>query len=348
MNVLLIVPGSSNIYAKLGSQLPSLGIAYIAAVCREHQHHVKIVDLGIDKNGLSPEVIEWAEIVGISADTPGYPKALLIAKKLKEAGKKIFMGGYHVTFLDREALETGYVDFVVRGEGEEIVVNMLEALENRKSLADVLGISYLENGVYKRNQDAPPPLNLDEMPFPARDLLPLKSYKGVLNGKPMTNLITSRGCPFNCYFCSSSRFGGLKWRARSAKSIADELEYLYRTYDYRAFAFMDDNFTLNPKRVFDFADEIERRGMTDISWWCFSRLDILVKNEAMVKRMAEVGAFMIFLGLESTNEEILDSYNKHIGNNQQQEAIALLRKYGIQIYGSYIIGDIQETEKMVN
>jgi anaerobic magnesium-protoporphyrin IX monomethyl ester cyclase len=174
----------------------------------------------------------------------------------------------------------------------------------------------------------------------------MKKYNSIMNGWNFTNLITSRGCPYNCYFCSSSRFGGLKWRSRSAKSIVDEIELLVHTYGYRAFSIMDDNFTLIPKRVFAFADELEKRGLNNIRWWCFSRVDILVNNEEMIRRMAEAGAYMVFLGLESPNQSILESYNKHIANDQQQKAVELLKKYGIEIHASYIIGNIKETSEM--
>jgi anaerobic magnesium-protoporphyrin IX monomethyl ester cyclase len=167
-----------------------------------------------------------------------------------------------------------------------------------------------------------------------------------MNGWPFTSLITSRGCPYNCYFCSSSKFGGLKWRARNAKSIVDEIEHLINTYGYKAFSFMDDNFTLDPQRIFQFAEELENRGINDIHWWCFSRVDTLVKNEEMVRRMAESGAYMIFLGLESNSPETLKSYNKRIEVDQQQKAIDLLRKYRIEVHGSYILGNIIETREM--
>jgi anaerobic magnesium-protoporphyrin IX monomethyl ester cyclase len=128
--------------------------------------------------------------------------------------------------------------------------------------------------------------------------------------------------------------------------MVDEIEHLIKTYGYKAFSFMDDNFTLDPQRVFEFTDELKNRGINDIHWWCFSRVDTLVKNEAMVKRMAESGAYMIFLGLESNSAEILQSYHKRIGVGQQQDAIRLLKKYGIEIHGSYILGDISETTEM--
>lgn len=347
MNILLINPRGSNFYAKTWLHLPPLGLAYIAAVLRTKGHVVKISDLGIKGNSLTSDNLNWAQIVGISADTPGYPEVLAIAKMARDSGKKVVMGGYHVTFLDREALDTGLPDFIVRGEGEEIMLNLLNTLEKDGNLNEVDGISYLNEGIYCRNKDTPPPANLDKLPLPARDLLTMQEYRCIMNGWSFTSLITSRGCPYNCHFCSSSKFGGLRWRARSARSIVDEIEYLYTTYNIKAFSFMDDNFTLSPERVFEFADELDRRALKDIHWCCFSRVDIVARNEEMIRRMSESGAYMIFLGLESNNHTVLESYNKNIGNNHQQRAIELLNKYGIKIHASYIIGDIKETREMV-
>lgn len=346
MKVLLVSPKGSNIYAKMKVALPPLGIAYLAAVIREKGHKVKIIDRSIEQQKLLPEDFTPFDLIGISADTPRYPEAVEIARTAKKAGKMVIMGGYHVTFLDKEALETGVVDIVIRGEAEEIIVNLIDALEKKKDLSTVKGISFVRDGNVIRTPVSPPPQNLDAMPFPARDLLSLKKYSSQMAGLPVTNLITSRGCPFNCYFCSSSKFGGLKWRYRSAKSIVDEIEILYHDYGYRAFAFMDDNFTLSKRRVMDFADELEKRKINDIIWWCFSRVDILVRNEDMVKRMAEAGAFQVFLGLESHNEQTLNDYGKNVGNKEQEQAIRLLHKYGINIHGSFIVGDINETKEM--
>ncbi len=346
MKVLLVSPQGSNIYAKMKVGLPPLGVAYLAAVIRENGYKVKIIDRSIEQRPLTVEDFSPFDVIGISADTPRYPEALEIAGAAKKAGKMVIMGGYHVTFLDKEALETGVVDIIVRGEAEEIIINLLNTIENNGDLHKVKGISYIENGELVRTPPAPPPRNLDALPFPARDLLPMDKYSSMMAGLPLVNLITSRGCPFNCYFCSSSKFGGLKWRYRSARSIVDEMEMLYHDDGYRAFAFMDDNFTLSKRRVMNFADELEKRKMNDIIWWCFSRVDILIRNEDMVKRMAESGAFQIFLGLESHNEQTLDDYGKNVGNKEQDQAIALLHKYGINIHGSFIVGDINETEEI--
>lgn len=348
MKILLISPGGSNLYSKLNLGLPPLGIAYLAAMVRDKGHQVRLIDLGIDKEPLKPQDFKPYDLVGITADTTRYQEALKVAALAKTAGKPVAMGGYHVSFLDKETLNTGFVDFVVRGEGEDIFSNLLKTLENNGDLSGVDGISYHIDGQFIHNKDAPAPKDLDAIPFPARDLLKIDRYKSQMAGLPLTNLITSRGCPFNCYFCSSSKFGGLQWRSRSARNIVDELEILYHEYNFRAFAFMDDNFTLSKKRIFEFADELEKRNLNDVHWWCFSRADVLIRNEEMVKRMAEAGAWEVFLGLESHNEDTLNNYHKNIGNSEQDKAIQLLQKYGINIHASYIIGGLNESEKMVN
>jgi len=351
MNILLISPRGSDTYAQLGLELPPLGVGYLAAFVRQQGHDVELLDMGVETMTLSVEFFRRFDLVGLSVDTTRYFNALDIARMAKEAGAYVTMGGYHATFTDKETLETGLVDFIVRGEGEEIFTQLLAVLEKGKlpkDLDQVDGISYLLDGKYKKNKDACLPVNLDDFPFPARDLFKLDRYKISLNDLPMTNMITSRGCPFDCFFCCSTRFGGKKWRHRSAKSIVDEIEMLYHEYGYKAFAFMDDNFTTSKQRIMDFADELEARNLTDIIWWCFSRVDVLVANEDMVKRMAEAGAFKVFLGLESANAETLEDYGKNISHDQQMQAVALLHKYGINVQGSFVMGDMDETEAMIS
>ena len=351
MKILLVSPQGSDIFAKMGAQMPPLGLGYLAAFARKDGHDVQIIDLGVEENELTEKVLVDFDVVGISVDTPRYYNAIEVAKMTKAVGGTVVMGGYHATFMDKEILETGLVDFIVRGEGEFIfneLLRMLQSKNKNNNFEEIDGISYLKEGKYKRNKDAKLPTDLDDFPFPARDLFKLDRYKNRLGERPLANLITSRGCPFDCNFCSSTKFGGKKWRARSAKSIVDELEVLYRDYGYRAFTFLDDNFTISKKRIMEFADELEARNIKDIIWWCFSRVDILIKNEDMVKRMAEVGAFSVFLGLESANEEALDHFGKKISYQQQIKAIELLRKYGIRVLGSFILGDIGETDEMIN
>lgn len=343
MKVLLVNPTSANIYGALGNRYPPLGLAYLAAVTRERGYTVSIVDLDLEPE--HPVDFGMWDVVGITSDTPRYPEALKVAKEAKKEGCIVIMGGYHVSFRDEEALSSGLVDYVVRGEGDEVFPALLEALDEGEP-EDVAGLSFRRNGRFVRTQNPLPPQDLDSLPLPARDLLPMAKYRTNLRGRPSTSVITSRGCPFNCHFCASSAFGGLRWRPRSPSSVADEVEMLYRDYGYRAITFMDDNFTLSTKRVSEFIDELDRRGL-DIYWYCFSRVDTIVRNPDLVRRMAEAGAVEIFLGLESGSQEVLNSYGKCTTVKQEKEAVEILRSCGIRSYGSFMIGGIRETRDMV-
>lgn len=344
MRIILVNPPKLNFFRKLHFGLPPLGIAYLAAVLRRAGHHVSVADLDIAPES-APDFRKY-DLVGISADTIGYPAALAVAADAKEAGVPVLMGGYHVSFLDEQALRSGLVDYVIRGEAEEPVVQLASTMETRRPMEDVPSLSFLRDGELVRTPAGRPVEDLDGLPLPARDLLPLERYKVRFRGRRLASIITSRGCPFACSFCASSRFAGVRWRARSVASIADEVQQVRDEFGYRAFAFMDDNFTLDPRRVIDFADEARRRDL-DIIWWCFSRADTIAGNEAMVREMARAGCRQVFLGLESASEEILDGYGKRLTVAQQRQALAILRRNGIKVHGAFIVGHPADTRQTV-
>lgn len=343
MRVLLINPPSFNLYTHMGAAMPPLGLAYMAAVLKESGHSPEILDLDVSARKVD---LSSYDLVGISALTPTYPQALGIAQACKREGVPVAMGGYHPTFMDEETLKTGWVDYVVRGEGEYVLLDLLDYLEGRKSMDKVNGVSYRKNGEVGRNPAAIPVHDLDSLPLPARDLLELDRYDATLNESRMTSVITSRGCPFNCYFCSSSRFGGKRWRSRSPGSILNELGGLKERYNYQSVNFIDDNFTLNPRRTVEICEGMIDRKL-GLSWLALSRPETIVKHEAMVEKMAEAGAYMVFLGMESASEETLRGYRKVIGTEQFQRAVSILAKYNIKTWASFMIGALNETRDMI-
>uniref|UniRef100_A0A7V4WKW2 Radical SAM protein n=1 Tax=Candidatus Caldatribacterium saccharofermentans TaxID=1454753 RepID=A0A7V4WKW2_9BACT len=346
MRVLLVQPPSPGIYDLIGLKLPPLGLAYLAASCRTH-HEVAIVDLQVEDAKRFEEELKRCDLVGITATTSTFPEALRIARKAKDEGRLVVMGGYHVTFRDEEALRSGVVDYVVRGEGEEIFVKLLEALERGIPPENIPGVSFLREGTIFRTPASLPPQDLDALPFPARDLLQLSKYwMTQLEGEPLVNVLTSRGCPFACKFCASSHFSGRKWRARSPENILRELEILYFDWGFRAVAFVDDNFTLQPERVERLCEEIERRRLK-LWWWCFSRADTIVRNESLVKKMAKAGLRMVYLGLESAERAILEDYGKQLTQEVARKALEILRKYGVRSWGSFILGSLRETKATI-
>lgn len=347
MNVLLINPPMPGLYHRMGLLMPPLGVMYCASVLKEHGHEVHIMDMNVAGEDSAVDYRDF-DIVGISSDTPRINEAMEFAKIAKEAGKIVVLGGVHPTFLDEELLYTGCVDYIVRGEGEATFLELVTALQedDGHDMEKVRGISWLnEEGEVVRSPSRDFIDDLDEMPYPARDLIDLKRYKGLtLAGRPMTSILTSRGCPYDCSFCSANKLTGRTWRARRPAHIVDEMESIMEDYPFTAFCLVDDNFTLNVKRVNAICTEIIERKL-DIRWWCMSRTDLIARNERLVERMAASGCDTVFLGLESGSQRSLEGYHKESSVELGKEAVRLLKKHGIDTHASFIIGDVNETHE---
>lgn len=346
MKILLINPPAGSIYYMLRLKTPPLGLAYVAAVLKQANHQVKIIDLNVESVDYQTLPYSDFDLVGISVDTTRYPVALKIAEAAKRQKRMVVAGGQHVTFFDSEALFSGWFDFVVRGEGEYTMLDLVQHIEEGNSFQEVKGISFLSDGELIRTPSRPLIQDLDSLPYPARDLLPLQNYTVTLKGRFMTPALTSRGCPFNCDFCSASQFFGRKWRTRSIENVMEELELLYENYGYRAVAFFDDHFTLNPNRMVEFCENILKNNW-DLYWWAFSRVDSVVKNEELVELMAKAGLKQVFIGFESGNQEVLDNYGKDLSVDNAFKAVEILKKYKITVWASFIIGALNETKKTI-
>lgn len=346
MKILLINPPAASYYHRLGLKYPPLGLGYIGAVLKNNGYDVKVIDLNVEN--IKIEAIPYQEynIVGISTDTTRYLEAIKIARNAKSRNCTVVIGGPHTSFLDKETLETGVIDYVVRGEGEYIMLSLVRAINGEIPISQVKGISYMENKKFIRNPDAPFIEDLDNLPFPARNLLPMDKYTAKLEGTYTTSLITSRGCPFNCSFCSSSIFSGIKWRTRSPENILEEIEILHKKYGFKAITFFDDNFTLDPNRVIEICEGILKRDWR-FKWWAFSRTESIIKYPKMVEIMSKAGNYMLFIGFESANQDVLNNYGKKLIVDKAKEVISILRKYNIKIMGSFIIGAIGETKEMI-
>jgi anaerobic magnesium-protoporphyrin IX monomethyl ester cyclase len=346
VKILLINPPAGSIYHFLKLKTPPLGIAYIAAVMREAGHQVRIADLNVERSDYRALPYPDFDLVGISVDTMRYPVSLKIAEAAKSHGRKVVAGGQHVTFFDTEALSTGLFDFIVRGEGEETMLDLVRHMEEGDSFEQVKGISFTSAGEVVRTPNRPLIRDLDSLPLPARDLLPARRYTTTLRGRPLAAVLTSRGCPFNCDFCACSQFFGRSWRTRSVENVTDELRFLQKKQGYRAIAFFDDNFTLDPGRIVEFCEQVLRR-QWDLYWWAFSRVDSVVKNEDVVKLMAQAGLKQVFVGFESGSQEVLDGFGKNLDVDKAFRAVEILRKYKISVWASFIIGALNETKKMI-
>jgi anaerobic magnesium-protoporphyrin IX monomethyl ester cyclase len=342
MKVLLLNPSSRGTLRIVGILFPPIGLLYVAAATRARGHKVQVVDRSVDRRKIDFSLFD---VVGVHSDTTRFERALELARQAKAAGARVVMGGPHPCFMAGQILKTGAVDAIVRGEGEETFPDLLDAWENGSDPTSIPGIilltseDALDGGERERIQD------VDGLPFPARDLVDLSSYNQTRMGyRTITPIHTSRGCPYRCRFCSSTRFDGANWRARSSESVLAELEYLVHELGYGAVAFMDDNFTFSPNRIHEICDGILRRAF-DLDWWCFSRVDTIVRHPEMVQHMAEAGARSIFIGVESPNSKVLDHFHKGIDPDQAVEAVQILKRNGIETWASYILGAPEENRE---
>jgi anaerobic magnesium-protoporphyrin IX monomethyl ester cyclase len=344
----LINPSPSGTLKAVGVLFPPLGLLYLAAYMEREGHQVVIKDFAVQKKKHKIDYKKY-DIVGISTDTTRYAQALRIAKKAKASGCTVVMGGPHPCYVDEEILSTRKVDFIVRGEGEITFSELVATLEKHKGeFNSVQGISFISDGKLVRTPCRPFIENLDSLPLPARHLMNMDDYRRTkLGGRDITPLITSRGCPYQCAFCSSSSFCGTKWRARSVGSVLDELEEIYHHYRFNAVAFVDDLFTLSSKRVTEICRGIVERKL-DLWWWYLSRTDLLLRNEEMVKEMVRAGSKAVFIGVESANPETLVELKKGIDVKGTVQTVEMLKRNGVEIHASYILGGLHDTARTIH
>lgn len=354
MKVLFVnPPQTASKYKFMGVIAPPLGIAYMAGVLQENNIDVEILDASaedMDFKDVEKELLKRKpDLVALTALTPTIGRALETAQVVKETlpDAIVVMGGYHPTFNFIETLEDENVDIVIRGEGEYIMLNLVQALENQSSLHDVKGIVFEDKNSKEIvvNPEAPLIQDLDELPFPALNLLPMKKYRLLDMDTHMTTMITTRGCPMQCSFCSSAAMHGKKIRERSVENIVDEIEYLKTNYDIDTIAFMDDTFTLKKRKVMAICDEILKRNI-EIMWGCTSRVDTL--DEKLLKKMKEAGCITIFIGVESADQQQLDNMCKNTTIAKIENAFKIAHKLKIRTIASVALGMPGDTKEIMN
>ena len=354
MKVLFVnPPQTASKYKFMGVIAPPLGIAYMAGVLQENNIDVEILDASaedMDFKDVEKELLKRKpDLVALTALTPTIGRALETAQVVKETlpDSIVVMGGYHPTFNFIETLEDENVDIVIRGEGEYIMLNLVQALENQSSLHDVKGIVFEDKNSKEIvvNPEAPLIQDLDELPFPALNLLPMKKYRLLDIDNNMTTMITTRGCPMQCSFCSSAAMHGKKIRERSVENIVDEIEYLKTNYDIDTIAFMDDTFTLKKRKVMAICDEILKRNI-EIMWGCTSRVDTL--DEKLLKKMKEAGCITIFIGVESADQQQLDNMCKNTTIAKIENAFKIAHKLKIRTIASVALGMPGDTKEIMN
>ncbi len=353
MKVLLTLPPSIHdleIYKVTGLTAPPLGLAYIAAVLEGEGHRVRILDTPTLKMDLATwiqNVKSWSpDIVGISVLTPTAPKAYLAARKIKEEMEDVILvaGGQHPTYMWNEALDNGF-DIIVRGEGEITTRELIKTIDkygmDPTELRKVAGIVFRDehgNMVVTRNR--PLIYNLDELPWPARHLLPMDKY--TLFGKKIrvAHIMASRGCPYGCIYCTTSYYWGVRIRYRSPKNVAEEIEFLVNKYKVEHVVFTDDELTANKRFVYELIEEMKKRGL-DIGFACGARIDHMDKD--FMRFLYKNGCVALYFGVESGTQRILDKIGKMISLDQVRKVFRWKREIGGFATASFILGFPWET-----
>jgi anaerobic magnesium-protoporphyrin IX monomethyl ester cyclase len=325
-----------------------IGLAYLAAVIEKDGNEILVLDClasNIDQEQLKQKLAAFnPEVIGISSMTPMVQSTMQAAKGAKEAcpNAVVVLGGPHATFMDKEILsQEQSVDVVVRGEGEQTLLELTKQVVDHDGLNSVEGISFRHQNQIIQNPNRPPIQNLDELPYPAYKHFPLDKYR--LFGKLFFPVITSRGCPFQCSFCTTSRIMGKQYRARSPKNIGNELELLQRECNADSFTFYDDTLTLDKQRIFDICDEIKTRNI-NIPWDCQTRVDQI--SPEILSKMKATNCKQVFFGVESGCQDILNAVKKRTTVEQNEKAIKMAKKAGLFVATSIIIGYPGETSEM--
>ncbi|MFQ5452751.1 MAG: B12-binding domain-containing radical SAM protein [Candidatus Zixiibacteriota bacterium] len=319
---------------------PPIGLSYIAGyIVARTSHDVKIVDAVAEKIGyeeIEKRILDYKpDIVGSTIFTPTFYGNLVLAKLVKKILPECYVcfGGIkHLQMFLNETLSHPEVDFVVRGEGEEIFANLLEALENGTPLDKVNGLSFMDNGKVVSPGPDGYLKEVNDFPRPAFDVMPLHLYKNRIGSGSMVGTIaTSRGCPYDCTFCDRPY---RTFREYTVERVMSEVDLFYQK-GVREFVFFDDMFNINPKRVLSVSDALEIQ-FKDIKWSFRGRADRI--TEEMVKRIKKSGCNQIMFGLEATTNEDLREIKKKITVEKFKEGVSLCKKAGIKTSGNFIIG----------
>ena len=324
-----------------------LGLLYIGAMLERTGEVVRVLDAAAEKLDI-PETVQRVrdfapDVVGIGSTTVVFESARELAQALKAVLPEVplVLGGYHVSLLPKEAMSEPAFDVGVIHEGEHTMLELLEHYRGERELSDIEGIVYRDkSGSVQFTAHRTEFRKLDDLPYPARHLLPADQYKPVPvdeHAMPKFAMVTSRGCPHACGFCQKANSG---YRSRSAEAVVDEMEHLVRDFGARDIAIVDSLFCANKKRVMKVCEEIQRRGVK-VSWTCSSRVEVV--DLEMLQAMKDAGCWRTRFGVESGSDRVLDFISKGITKEKIRNAITWADQVGLRPKAFFMVGHLPDT-----
>ena len=350
--VLLINPSQEGVYGKMGNpDYPPLGLSYIGAVIERDGYPVNIIDMSAADIALEKlaDIGKSYDVIGITATTPTFKSANQVAGMIKKHTKAItVLGGIHATIAPEECMQSENIDFLVKGEGEETVLELLKALKsNKKDYQNIKGISYKENGSIIHNEKRALIKDLDALPLPARHLFNHRKYAypdSLLS--PVMPIISSRGCPHGCTYCCTKLIFSRRVRLRSAINIVDEIEFLLKNYKVKEVHFWDDNFTSKKQRVLEVYEELRSRKIK-LKFAFPNGLRVDQVDEDILTWMKKMGVYSVAFGVESGNQIVLDNVKKGTKLDQIRKAYKLAKRLGLETWGFFMLGLPGEDRKTI-
>jgi len=328
---------------------PPLGLAYLAAALKAVGHRVTLLDMQgsiMDAEALAKQLVELApDLVGVTAMTTTLPDAVKVARTAHRVlpDVRVVLGGVHPTLDPDSALADASVDFVIRGEGEAALPQLIEALQGKRPMAQVDGLCYRGEGRTQIKSKAPPISDLDSLPMADYDAFPVGRYiehNAYLRGMRGISMLMSRGCPYQCTFCAVHETMGRKWRPRSARKIIEQIEDLRDRHQIQGVWFKDSIFNLNRTWVEEFCQlMIERK--VGVTFQALTRVDLIREDE--LKLLKQAGLTQLDLGIEAGSVKTLQRLKKGITPDRIRDQVALAKRY-VKVFGFFMIGIPGETE----
>lgn len=338
--IIFIEPSPPDLHVFVGMALPRLGTILLGTKLKQHGHTVKSYVEALAEMDLKD--VLTADLVCISTITSTTPRSYEIAKIIRSAGIPVVMGGPHVTYMPEEALK--HVDFVMRGEADDYIIELVDAILSGRGYERIPGLSYYVDGKPVHNKTAPFCKDLDTLPIPDYSIVNGMEAKGIKR-LSITPLMTSRGCPYDCKFCSVTGMFGQKYRFRSKEKILEELQVI-KDQGVNWVFFYDDNFTADKKRTKELLRAMIDRKLTP-NWTAQVRVDV-AKDEELMTLMKKSGCHTVYIGFESVNPDTLKAYNKGQSVEDIERAIKELHRHGINIHGMFVFGSDLDTTATIS
>jgi radical SAM superfamily enzyme YgiQ (UPF0313 family) len=330
---------------------PPLGLGYLSSYLKGRGCDINIID-GLNLNYSIGKIInqcKGSDIIGINCLSAYFLEVVELTKQLKKLGYTIVIGGAHASALPELTLKETQADYIVIGEGELSFFQLVDAIENDLPVDGIMGIATRRN--IGTIQKSPLIENLDSLPYPDWKQINPATYKkaphgGLVKSFPVAPIISTRGCPFECTFCSSPFLWGRTIRFRSPENVVGEIEYLIDEFKVREIHFEDDNLTLKREHIEGICNIILKRNIK-INWATPNGVRADTLDWGLLRLMKESGCYSLAFGIESGNQEILNRIKKKTNLKTIERTVRLAKKLGIVTQGFFIFGLPGETEKTI-